>query len=793
MAVPFRPWAIAAILLAGVAAFGPGLTSGFTSDDLHLIVERLPDYRRDFPLREAFTQGFWKGGGYGSLPGEEKDYYRPLVTLSYAADARIWGERPFGYHLTNLVLHLAAGLLVLQLLRRLGVSRGPALGGALLFTAHPVHVTNVTWISGRTDLLCAVLLLAAYELLAGSIDRRAGAATGRAPAGRTASGLALYILALLAKEMAIVLGGLLALHVLLRRARGRHPWTEVAAVAGVTVAYFAFRATVLGLPDFAAGARSAEAPFRPGMLPAILLWYWRGFLLPGTLQLVVPYAPVRTVGDPRLLMGAALLGGHVALAVLGLRRGRAAGLAAGWIVVSLIPVSHLVPLTFRAFVAEYWAYIPSIGFVALLASGLPWLAERLSERSSPGASEPPAADHERGSREASRGRGGPGAPPASRRRGAPSRAPALILVALAAGSVVYTPLRARPLRSEEALLRHQIRSNPRDAESWVTLAAEYGTRGEIGRAFEAAREAARIDPQLPGVHLGLGNLHDLAGQPDSAEAAYRRELRNHPERGEAAVSLADLRLRRGDFEEGKRLYGEALAGGTISASRMAEKADVLLGSALGGAPPPWPQREQELLLATGLLACLGDLGLPVPERQRIALVEAELRLGRIGAAASAARSAAAGPSFGPLLGALSDSPGGIDAAAREWAGDPGAAADGRSWAEFYHATGRTGLALPLWRALLRAGAMSADQLNHVAATAMKEEPGPSHDEAERILLMILEEQPGYPHALLNLGGLAYGRRDRAGCERWWGRFLALHAGRPEAEAVRERLAVTRTW
>jgi len=89
--------------------------------------------------------------------------------------------------------------------------------------------------------------------------------------------------------------------------------------------------------------------------------------------------------------------------------------------------------------------------------------------------------------------------------------------------------------------------------------------------------------------------------------------------------------------------------------------------------------------------------------------------------------------------------------------------------------------------------MSADQLNHVAATAMKEEPGPSHDEAERILLMILEEQPGYPHALLNLGGLAYGRRDRAGCERWWGRFLALHAGRPEAEAVRERLAVTRTW
>ncbi|MDM7913799.1 MAG: hypothetical protein QUU85_00835, partial [Candidatus Eisenbacteria bacterium] len=175
MTVRFRLWALAAIVVAGFAAYGPTLSSSFTSDDFHLIVDRLPDYRREFPLREAFTRSFWKGGGYGALPGEQKDYYRPLTTLSYAADARLWGERSSGYHLTNLLLHLLASALVLRLLLRLGASRSPALAGALLFAAHPIHVTNVAWISGRTDLLCAVLLLAAYDRLAESVDRPMGA------------------------------------------------------------------------------------------------------------------------------------------------------------------------------------------------------------------------------------------------------------------------------------------------------------------------------------------------------------------------------------------------------------------------------------------------------------------------------------------------------------------------------------------------------------------------------------------------------------------------------------------
>src|ERR1700693_5659356 len=41
--------------------------------------------------------------------------YCPLTWFSYAVDYQIWNQNPFGYHLTNLLLHLANTLLVLIL------------------------------------------------------------------------------------------------------------------------------------------------------------------------------------------------------------------------------------------------------------------------------------------------------------------------------------------------------------------------------------------------------------------------------------------------------------------------------------------------------------------------------------------------------------------------------------------------------------------------------------------------------------------------------------------------------
>jgi len=84
--------------------------------------------------------------------------YCPLTWLSFAIDYQIWGCDPFGYHFTNLVLHVANTLLVLILVRK--VLRGRytyALTAALLtavaFGVHPLHVESVAWATERKDVL----------------------------------------------------------------------------------------------------------------------------------------------------------------------------------------------------------------------------------------------------------------------------------------------------------------------------------------------------------------------------------------------------------------------------------------------------------------------------------------------------------------------------------------------------------------------------------------------------------------------------------------------------------------
>lgn len=81
-------------------------------------------------------------------------YFRPLVSLLYIADFHIWGEEdPFGYHLTNILVHIIATVGVFYLVREIFGSSRFAFLSSLFFGIHPIHTESVTWIAGRTDLL----------------------------------------------------------------------------------------------------------------------------------------------------------------------------------------------------------------------------------------------------------------------------------------------------------------------------------------------------------------------------------------------------------------------------------------------------------------------------------------------------------------------------------------------------------------------------------------------------------------------------------------------------------------
>ena len=75
-------------------------------------------------------------------------YYRPVVSTLYAVDYALWGINPFGFHLTNVIIHtIASFLLLLILLKMFGEFKHglfSALIGALIFAVHPVHTEAVS-------------------------------------------------------------------------------------------------------------------------------------------------------------------------------------------------------------------------------------------------------------------------------------------------------------------------------------------------------------------------------------------------------------------------------------------------------------------------------------------------------------------------------------------------------------------------------------------------------------------------------------------------------------------------
>jgi hypothetical protein len=88
--------------------------------------------------------------------------YRPLRDVSLMFDFAIWGDGPFGFHLTNILIHAANATLVFVLVRRMTGAVVTATIAALIFVVHPLQPDAVTYISGRRDVLFSFFYLASF-------------------------------------------------------------------------------------------------------------------------------------------------------------------------------------------------------------------------------------------------------------------------------------------------------------------------------------------------------------------------------------------------------------------------------------------------------------------------------------------------------------------------------------------------------------------------------------------------------------------------------------------------------
>jgi len=561
-ALPVRPLfllaAVAFIAGLGILAYANVLQGGFVWDDEVLVAKNA--YIRDFShLGNIFSENIL--GGVKRMSA----FYRPLQVLSYAFDFRIWQLNPFGYHLTNALLHVGAAAAAYFFLLALGLPRRAALWAGFFFVVHPVHTESVSYVSGRADPLVAVFIFLCLTLYI-----RSGSQQGL---GRYLLLMVVAGAALLSKEIALLLPlmALLYHYVFKTKVRQAGLWSLLTVTACYLILRQAFSRHLAGEMD-------VTVPFLQ-RIPGVFVAYTQYLrLLLRPVGLHMEYGQPRfSLAEPRALIGIVLLAGTVVLFFKARRKDPLLAFACGWFLLTLAPVANVFPV--NAYMAEHWLYLPSVG--VFLAAGL--LLDRLARKS------------ERTRRCVYGLVGGFVAFFAIQTVGQNRvwTQPALLYESILSHAPQSPRLlnnlaniyAAEPARQEEALALYKraIASDPKMAFSYFNLANLYRRMGQEGLAVENYRKAMELNPLyveaysnlgvlyfaqgrfeeaaavleegarlnlvFPDIHHNLGNTYQRLGRLEEALAAYKKAVELNPNFGPSHLNLAIAYFKKGDYRQ----------------------------------------------------------------------------------------------------------------------------------------------------------------------------------------------------------------------------------------------------
>jgi tetratricopeptide (TPR) repeat protein len=322
--------------------YGPSLTFGFlvNSDD-QAYIYRNP-YLHDISLsnlRAIFTNIHFNA-------------YLPMNLASYSLDYTIWKVHSFGYHLTQLVLHVANSCMILIMLLLSRFPKMTALGTAFIYSVHPVHAESVVWIAERKNLLSAFFI---FLSLICYIHY------GRQNSGKYYSAsLALFVLALLSKSIAVILPVIFILHDLCISGRG---WR-----LGEKIPFFIGSLAVALATVYIAEETNKVYP--GGSLPVTALYmlriYWDYiFSLAFPFSLSPEYHYVKTdFREWQSLLAYAVVPATIILALARYRTRPISAFLTGWFLLWILPVSNIIAIpTMRQ---DRYLYLPSIAVVIFL-------------------------------------------------------------------------------------------------------------------------------------------------------------------------------------------------------------------------------------------------------------------------------------------------------------------------------------------------------------------------------------------------------------------------------------------
>lgn len=442
--------------------------------------------------------------------------YAPLQIISYMLDYTFWGMNPAGYHLSNILVHAANGILLLQLMTRLGLSRTTAFLSATIFLIHPVQVESVAWISQRKNVLALFFILASFHYY---LNYRNLSAAGNRGIHYTLS-LVCALLALLSKSVAVIIPFLFMLHDLCfasgtswkKRLIDTVPFLIAAGSAAVATIIFQHA-------DYGGGRLSIQiTPLVVAFsMPGVIADYLGLIFFPTTHRLCNIYLPrLHASFGMEVMPGILVLMLLAALGVLLFRRNRPLlfWYAAAWL--AFLPVSQIVPLT--TIMNDRYLYVPMIGISPLLVITAMSAVSRI-------------------------------------RAGYYARAAIGVLCILLA---VISTSRSFVWKDELALWNDAYQKNPGDYHIMTFLGNVLRQRGDEHTALSLYKKAFSLKPDYVPLLKGLGEYHLDTGDYAAAREYLRRFTLSSP-RNAAAFELYGLACKHaGDLAEAEKAFLKAL-------------------------------------------------------------------------------------------------------------------------------------------------------------------------------------------------------------------------------------------
>jgi tetratricopeptide (TPR) repeat protein len=516
-----------------VVAFSPGLRNEFVVwDDPQNFLEN-PDYRG---LGWAQLRWDWTSFHVG--------VYQPLAWMILGVQYLLFGLKPWGYHLSSVILHAintaVLFLLTVSILVRSGLGGAPGRLGivtvsaglaAALFAVHPLRTEVVAWASCQPYLPCALFLMLSvlaylHALPAGSAPR----------AGWLVASFFLFAAALLSKAVAVTLPIVLLIldvYPLHRLGAGRGRWFSTAVrrvwwekipFALLSLIFAILAALGRVREERLASAETWGIPERVAQACYGVWFYLIKTVVPAniTAYYVLPPRP-EMFTLPFVLSVLGVLGVCVGLFLVR-RRPAGAALGAVWssYLVILAPNLGLVRIGSQI-AANRYSYVAMMGGAALLAGGLccvwqAWKTSRLATTSLTMAS-----------------------------------------LGVLIGLILLTQWQCGIWRTTETLWNHVLSHGGSSSDvAHNNLGADLYNQGRLDEARAQIDEALKINPRSVDALCNLGAVLEDQGRLDEARARIDEALRINPRSVDALCHLGAILKEQGRFDEARARFEEAL-------------------------------------------------------------------------------------------------------------------------------------------------------------------------------------------------------------------------------------------